>query len=90
LVWGAELDAPKNGKICWSLALGGRGDAKQQSISGVGIGCWRGGAETVGGHRPIIWGVKQSDAKKIKMKYTVTFIGCQLPIGRPTQNNQPK
>ncbi len=66
------------------------GDAKQQTISGVGIGCWRGGAETVGGHRPIIWGVKQSDAKKIKMKYTVTFIGCQLPIGRPTQNNQPK
>ncbi len=42
----------------------------------------------MGGQRPIVWGVKWSNAKNNKYK---THGGLNWPpIGKPTHNNQPK
>jgi hypothetical protein len=43
--------------------------------------------EPVGGHRPIVWGVERSKAKK---KIYNTCWHLAAPIGGPKHNNQPK
>ncbi len=44
--------------------------------------------EPVGGHHPVVWGVEQSDAKKLKK--TIHGGIYWPPIGGPKHNNQPK
>ena len=42
----------------------------------------------MGGHRPIVWGVKLSAEKEKKKKYTTALIGCRLMILNATTNQK--
>ena len=44
--------------------------------------------EPGGGHRPVVWGVEQRDAKIIKIQYMVAYIGLQLADQNTTTNQK--
>ncbi len=44
--------------------------------------------EPVGGHCPVAWGIKQSNAKIIKIQYMVAFICRQLAFQNTTTNQK--